>query len=60
VGRPVVLADVRLDLDDPADPPARGVVADEAGAEQPAAGLERRAGEEVAEVGETVRQAVDT
>jgi hypothetical protein len=39
---PVVAADVRLDLDDPSDPPTRGVVADELCADQAARRLERR------------------
>jgi hypothetical protein len=46
VRRPVVGADVRLDLDDPPGPPSRLVVADEARAEQASRGLERWAGEE--------------
>jgi hypothetical protein len=50
VGCLVVLADVRLDLHDPRDPAAGGVVPNEAGAQQAAPGLERRAGEQSAEV----------
>jgi len=46
VRRPVVDADVCLDLDDPPGPTARLVVADEARAEQASGGLERGAGEE--------------
>ncbi len=46
VGRPVVLADVRLELDDPARPPASGVVSDQPCAEKRAGRLERRSGEE--------------
>jgi hypothetical protein len=42
VGRLVVLADVGLDLDDPSDPPAGGVVADQPRADEAACGLERR------------------
>jgi len=56
VRRPIVLADVGLDLDDPGDPPPRSVVANEPGAEQPAPGVERRSREEVAEVVEAMRQ----
>ncbi len=33
MGRPIVLADVRLDLDDPADPAARFVIPDQVPAE---------------------------
>jgi len=56
VGGAVLLADVRLDLDDPGDPSAGRVVANEAGAEQPSPGVDRRSGEEVAELGEPVGQ----
>jgi len=56
VGGAVLFADVGLDLDDPGDPPPRCVVANEAGAEQPAPGVERRPEEEVAEVVEAMRQ----
>jgi hypothetical protein len=56
MGRAVLFTDVRLHLDDPGDPPPRGVVANDAGAEQPAPGVERRSGEEVAELGEPVGQ----
>jgi hypothetical protein len=42
VGRLVVLADVGLDLDDPSDPTARGVVADQPRADEGARGLEGR------------------
>jgi hypothetical protein len=41
----IVLADVRLDLDDPADPPAGVVVPDQPCAEQRPSGLQRRRGE---------------
>jgi len=54
--RPIVLADVGLDLDDTGDPPPGGVIADEPCAEQSAPGVERRSGEEVAELGEPVGQ----
>jgi hypothetical protein len=48
MGGTVILPDVRLELDDPADPGASGNVgADEAGAEQGARGLEGRPGEEI-------------
>jgi hypothetical protein len=46
--RLVVCADVRLDFDDPACPPAICVVPDEAGPQQGARGLERGPGEEFA------------
>jgi len=52
VGGAVVLADVRLDLDDPGDAPAGRVVTNKAGAQQAAAGVERRPGEELPEVGQ--------
>jgi len=39
--RLVVGADVRLDLDDPADPPTGRVVADQSLADEAARGLER-------------------
>jgi hypothetical protein len=42
----VVLADVGLDLDDPAAPAALTGLVDELGAEDPAGDLERRSGEE--------------
>ena len=42
VGRPVVPADVRLDLDDAPDPASRGVVADQPRADEGARGLECR------------------
>jgi len=42
VRRLIVLPDVRLDFDDPSDPPTRGIVADESCADQAACGLERR------------------
>jgi hypothetical protein len=45
VGSAIALADVGLDLDDPADPAAGRVVADQAGADERAARLERRAGQ---------------
>jgi hypothetical protein len=41
----VVLADVGLDLDDPPDPPAGLVIADQPDAEECAAGVERGPGE---------------
>jgi hypothetical protein len=44
--RPIVLADVRLDLDDPADAPPGRVVADQPGTDQPDSRLERRAGQD--------------
>jgi hypothetical protein len=43
---PVVDADVGLDLDDPAGPEARLVIADESRAEQATGGLEGGAGEQ--------------
>jgi hypothetical protein len=47
----IVLADVRLDLDDPGDPRARpAVVANESRAQQAPTGLQRRPGEELAQV----------
>jgi hypothetical protein len=46
----VVLTDVGLDLDDPTDPPASGVVPDQARSEQVRGGLERRSAEEIAEL----------
>ena len=52
VGGPVVLADVRLDLDDPGDPDAGGVLADEPGAEELAAGVEGRPGQDRPQVGQ--------
>jgi hypothetical protein len=52
VGRLVLFADVCLDLDDPRDAAAGRIVTDQAGAEQTAPGLERRAGESAAEVGQ--------
>lgn len=45
--REIVLSDVRLDLDDPARPPSRGVLADQADSEQPARSLERGPGEDL-------------
>jgi hypothetical protein len=42
VGRLVVLADIRLDFDDPSNPAARRVVADQPRADEVACGLERR------------------
>jgi hypothetical protein len=48
VRRAVVLADVRLDLDDPGDPRRSvAVVADETSAQQASAGLDRRTGEQL-------------
>ena len=49
VRRPVVLADVRLDLDDPPDAAAAVVLADEAQADQRRRDLERRPAEELPE-----------
>jgi hypothetical protein len=46
VGGAIVPADVCLDLDDPADPAAGRVVADQARADQGPPGLERRAGQD--------------
>jgi hypothetical protein len=50
VGRLVGFADVRLHLHDPGDPAAGLIVTDQAGAQQAAPGLERRAREQLAEV----------
>jgi hypothetical protein len=54
----VILADVRLEVDDPRDPRPAGPVAvglpDEKGAEQPFSGLEGRPGEELAKVAQLV------
>jgi hypothetical protein len=48
VARPIVLADVGLDLDDPAHTPrAVGVQTNEPPAEDPVGDLEGRAGEQV-------------
>jgi hypothetical protein len=47
VGCAIGLADVRLELDDPAGAPAGVVLADEQAAEQGAGRLERRCGEDV-------------
>jgi hypothetical protein len=55
--RPILLADVRLELDDPPDPPAGDVIAHEARAEQRARRVEGRLGEEVAREGRAGRQA---
>jgi hypothetical protein len=46
VRRLVVATDVRLELDDPADPAPRRVVADEPGADEGRGGVERRARED--------------
>jgi hypothetical protein len=54
VGRLIVLADVRLELDDPPDPATRRVVPDEPPAKERDADLEGRAGEDrpwIAELG---------
>jgi hypothetical protein len=48
VRRLVVRADVRLDLDDSACPPAIGVVSDQVRAKQGAGGFEGGPGEEIA------------
>jgi hypothetical protein len=48
VGGAIVLPDVGLDLDDPADPPAGVVVPDQSCAEQRPSGLQRRRGERCA------------
>jgi hypothetical protein len=48
VGRLVVLADVRLELDDPAGAPDRAIVPDQPAAEQRPAELQGRQGEDVA------------
>jgi hypothetical protein len=45
VGGLIRLADVRLDFDDPADPPTRCVVADESAAQECARGREARTSE---------------
>jgi hypothetical protein len=50
VGRLIVLADVRLELDDPPDPPAGGVVPDESPAEERDPDLERGAVEDMPRV----------
>jgi hypothetical protein len=50
MGSLVVLADIGLDLDDPGDAATSRVVPDQAGAQQAAPGLERRAREGAAEV----------
>jgi hypothetical protein len=55
VGGPIVLADVRLDLDDPADPPAGaadGIFPDEAQSDQRRRDVECRPAEERSEVGQ--------
>lgn len=56
--REIVLADVRLELDDPRDPRSAGPVAvglpDEKGAEQPFSRLEGRPAEELAKVAQLV------
>jgi hypothetical protein len=43
---PIVDPDVGLELDDPPDPASRGVVADQAGPEEGAAGLQAGAGQD--------------
>jgi hypothetical protein len=48
VGRLVVLADVRLELDDPARPPDRAVITDQRAAEQGPTELDRWQREDVA------------
>jgi hypothetical protein len=45
----IVLADVRLDLDDPGDATAGRIFPNETGAEQAATGGQRRPGEELPE-----------
>ena len=50
MGRPIVLTDVGLDLHDPGDAAAGRIVTDQAGTQQAAPGLERRAREKSAEV----------
>jgi hypothetical protein len=49
VRRLVLLADVRLELDDPGDPRDRTIVPDQPAAEQGATDLERRQLEDVAD-----------
>jgi hypothetical protein len=49
VGRLVLLTDVRLELDDPGNPRAGAVVADQQAAEQGATDLQRRQREDVAD-----------
>ena len=44
--RSVVASDVRLDLDDPPDPAARGIVSDQPGADERVAGLQCGRGED--------------
>jgi hypothetical protein len=46
--RPVVLPDVRLDFDDPRDPPTRAIDPDQARAEERTGGRQRVPGQEVA------------
>ena len=46
VRRAIVRPEVGLDLDDPADPPPGRIVADEPGADEGAAGVEGRAGQD--------------
>jgi hypothetical protein len=46
VRRPVLRAGIGLDLDDPADAGDPGRLPDEAGAQEPARGVDERAGEE--------------
>ncbi len=46
VGRTVLRSEIRLDLDDPPHPSPRRVVANEAGADEGAAGRQRRARQE--------------
>jgi hypothetical protein len=55
----IVLADVRLELDDPADPPSRAVVADEVPAEECPPGLERRQVEDGPRLPQAGRVGVD-
>jgi hypothetical protein len=47
VRRPVLLAEVGLEFDDPSDPTAWSIVSDESAAEQRPPQLERRQGENV-------------
>jgi hypothetical protein len=49
VGRPILLADVGLDLDDAADSPNRAVIPDQGAAEQRPAQLEGGQGKDVAD-----------
>jgi hypothetical protein len=57
MGGPILLADVRLDLDDPPDALAVGVAPHQAGTEERLGSVEGRPGEELAGEGRARRQA---